>query len=593
MTSYISLLSKIEAFCNAHLQIKKYGGEFREQMPNFATKDEKYPVVFVTPTSDTEALNTNQFTVDIYCVDLIQADRANLNSIISDCQLILKDMYVYYTNDNDVEIDVVGTASMTPLNNQDLDYVAGWVMSITFEVASYGDCAIPMNPIEPNPPIVCADATQIIINSEGTQLYVNNIPSGATETQLITDSVVNLKDTASNLIGTLVVPAQTNPGIIAPNALLHIKKENDGAITNLSLLSNSNTQYIVNNNDISVNGVLAFDIHATESLDVRLRNTSNGTVTPVSVNKTGNYATIVLPNSTIEVNGTTEGTVVAGSTVDVITNIVPTSSTLVGNVLDLQFPASSGLDSDAERFLTATGVSSPTIITAVNNFVVGAKDNGLWYKMDFLYPFIGGTSTSTKFNMKNPIDTDDAFRITWNGGMTFTNGALSNGANGFGNTHFTPSINAGNNNTSIGYKSTTNLFASAMEMGAFNSQRRFAIFNFDDTQYVDMYGFNAGFGRVVISAPDTRGVYVASRTASNVLKLYRNGAQIGATATGVEGVVAEIPFKLYVGALNNAGTAQFFCARNLTFAFSGSGLTDSDVSNLTTLINAFDTAIGR
>ena len=219
MTSYISLLSKIEAFCNAHLQIKKYGGEFREQMPNFATKDEKYPVVFVTTTSDTEALNTNQFTVDIYCVDLIQADRANLNSIISDCQLILKDMYVYYTNDNDVEIDVVGTASMTPLNNQDLDYVAGWVMSITFEVASYGDCAIPMNPINPNPPSPgCADATQIIINSEGTQLYVNSIPSGATETQLITDSVVNLKDTASNLIGTLIVPAQTNPGIIAPNA---------------------------------------------------------------------------------------------------------------------------------------------------------------------------------------------------------------------------------------------------------------------------------------------------------------------------------------------------------------------------------------
>lgn len=297
MTSYISLLSKIEAFCNAHLQIKKYGGEFREQMPNFATKDEKYPVVFVTPTSDTEALNTNQFTVDIYCVDLIQADRANLNSIISDCQLILKDMYVYYTNDNDVEIDVVGTASMTPLNNQDLDYVAGWVMSITFEVASYGDCAIPMLPIEPNPSPSCADATQIIINSEGTELYVNSISSGATETQLITDSVVNLKDTASNLIGTLVVPAQTNPGIIAPDALLHIKKENDGTITNLSLLSNSSTQYIVDNNDISVNGVLSFDIHATEALDIRLRDTSNAIITPISVTDLGNHATIVLPSA--------------------------------------------------------------------------------------------------------------------------------------------------------------------------------------------------------------------------------------------------------------------------------------------------------
>ena len=200
MTSYISLLSKIEAFCNAHLQIKKYGGEFREQMPNFATKDEKYPVVFVTPTSDTEALNTNQFTVDIYCVDLIQADRTNLNSIISDCQLILKDMYVYYTNDNDIEIDVVGTASMTPLNNQDLDYVAGWVMSITFEVASYGDCAIPMNPINPNPPIVCEDA--IVENSDGS--YSATVASGGT---------LILPDTTYNFIVNGVTTSVTIPSL--------------------------------------------------------------------------------------------------------------------------------------------------------------------------------------------------------------------------------------------------------------------------------------------------------------------------------------------------------------------------------------------
>jgi len=304
MTSYISLLSKIEAFCNAHLQIKKYGGEFREQMPNFATKDEKYPVVFVTPTSDTEALNTNQFTVDIYCVDIIQADRANLNSIISDCQLILKDMYVYYTNDNDVEIDVVGTASMNPLNNQDLDYVAGWVMSITFEVASYGSCAIPMNPIRPIPSTSCENAIQIITDSNNNRLYTNDIPSGATETQVITDSEARLKDTASNLISSTFIPAQGSSGIIAPDALLHLKKENDGTITNLTLLSNSSTDYIVDNNDISVNGTLQFDIHATEALDIRLRDASNNVITPISVTDSGNHATIVLPTASGPIGAT-------------------------------------------------------------------------------------------------------------------------------------------------------------------------------------------------------------------------------------------------------------------------------------------------
>ena len=173
MTSYITLLSKIEQFCNAHLQIKKYGGEFREQMPNFSTKDEKYPVVFVEPLSDLEDLNTNQFSINVYCVDIIQKDRANLNTILSDCQLILKDMYVYYINDMDAQLDVVGTASMSPLNNYDSDYVAGWVMGITFEVSTYGPCEIPMNPITPTP-VECQDGS--VENSDGS--YTATVPSG-------------------------------------------------------------------------------------------------------------------------------------------------------------------------------------------------------------------------------------------------------------------------------------------------------------------------------------------------------------------------------------------------------------------------------
>ena len=175
MTSYITLLSKIEQFCNAHLQIKKYGGEFREQMPNFSTKNEKYPVVFVEPISDLEDLNTNQFSINVYCVDIIQKDRANLNTIVSDCQLILKDLYTYYVNDMDSQLDVVGTSTMTPVNNFDLDYVAGWVMSITFEVSGYGPCEIPMNPITPTP-VTCPDAT--VRNSDSS--YIETIESGGT-----------------------------------------------------------------------------------------------------------------------------------------------------------------------------------------------------------------------------------------------------------------------------------------------------------------------------------------------------------------------------------------------------------------------------
>ncbi len=93
MTSYQGLLNKLETFFNNHLQVKKFGGEFREQMPNFSTLDERYPLVYVVPTSETSGMNTNVFTLDIYCVDIIQKDRANINTILSDCQLILNDLY--------------------------------------------------------------------------------------------------------------------------------------------------------------------------------------------------------------------------------------------------------------------------------------------------------------------------------------------------------------------------------------------------------------------------------------------------------------------------------------------------------------------
>jgi len=49
MISYQSLINKISTFYNNHLQVKKVGSDFVEQLPNFATKDEKYPLVYIAP----------------------------------------------------------------------------------------------------------------------------------------------------------------------------------------------------------------------------------------------------------------------------------------------------------------------------------------------------------------------------------------------------------------------------------------------------------------------------------------------------------------------------------------------------------------
>lgn len=185
MTSYWKLLNKLETFFNAHIQVKKFGGEFREQMPNFSTLDERYPLVYVVPTSETSGMNTNVFTLDVYCVDIIQKDRANINTILSDTQLILNDLYLYYTDGSDLSIDILVDPTMTPLNNFDLDYVAGWVGSFTFEVNQYSVCEIPLEPITP----VVVDCEPAYVRNSYNS-YNTTVESG--ETLILPDTTYNV-----------------------------------------------------------------------------------------------------------------------------------------------------------------------------------------------------------------------------------------------------------------------------------------------------------------------------------------------------------------------------------------------------------------
>jgi len=146
--SYIKILNAFKEFADAHLQIKRFESEFSEQMPNFATEKESYPILFVAPSSSIFDENANQFTVTVYCFDIIEKDRVNINTILSDTNTILNDVYRWFKDGEVLGIDVIGDApNSTPINNALLDYAAGWQMDITFEVDTYGVCEIPFSPI--------------------------------------------------------------------------------------------------------------------------------------------------------------------------------------------------------------------------------------------------------------------------------------------------------------------------------------------------------------------------------------------------------------------------------------------------------------
>ncbi len=138
MTSYKYLIQQIEAYVNAHPTNPKYFHEFQEQLGNLATKDEFYPLVFVAPIGSDLAMNMNNITLEVYCLDLLTDGRENTTDVVNEMWLLLNDIFQYF-NDNHPYIGIVGGNSMSPLNNYALDYLSGWVGTFTFEVPANCD----------------------------------------------------------------------------------------------------------------------------------------------------------------------------------------------------------------------------------------------------------------------------------------------------------------------------------------------------------------------------------------------------------------------------------------------------------------------
>lgn len=250
-------------------------------------------------------------------------------------------------------------------------------------------------------------------------------------------------------------------------------------------------------------------------------------------------------------------------------------------------------DADAQAFFTASGLSDPGQKNAVNQLVVSLKSNNLWTKMYALYPFVGGTGSLHKWNLKNPLDTNGAFRIIWNGGVTHTsNGIVGNGTNGYGETYIQPSTNLLLNSTHISFWSKTNSQNATAEMGIqdtlLNAGLRVITRNASNQT---QYQVNDNASTIVSSVTDSSGFYCASRTASNSRKLYKNGTAIQtATSASTTRTIATIPV---LGQKNFNNTMMSYLAKTFSFASVGEGLNDTEALNFYNIVNTYNTALGR
>ena len=243
------------------------------------------------------------------------------------------------------------------------------------------------------------------------------------------------------------------------------------------------------------------------------------------------------------------------------------------------------LDPDAQAFITAAAITDPTQQSAINTLVVDLKGYSIWTKGKAWYPFVGGTASQHKFNLKNPLDTDAAFRLVFNGGWTHSStGALPNGTNGWANTYLTTQATLGLNSTSFGVYSRTNTNTLAPAIGNVTGAAPGECslwLNFGNAAYLRV---NSSIVSNIANF-DSRGLFIANRVNSTQVTIQIRGTQ----TTFANASQSTYPQPFQLGGVN----PNFFDNKQLAFAFIGDGLTAQNMTDLNTAVVAFQTALSR
>lgn len=257
-------------------------------------------------------------------------------------------------------------------------------------------------------------------------------------------------------------------------------------------------------------------------------------------------------------------------------------------------------DPDVLKFVAACSgasvVLTATQINALSEMVLKMKGTGIWAKMRAVYPMIGGASGSHKFNLKNPIDSDAAFRLSFIGSPTHSaNGVAWNGTTQYANTFLVPSTTLATNDSHLSYYSRTNSSIAGSDIGLYDGtigQSFYVGINYSGTQYQGIQSIEyTGPTALGISS---QGLYSGSRVNSTQEMHKRAGGAVR-TDTVSSNTGALFSASVYLGCIHNrpVSSPESFSDRQCAFASIGLGLTSAQLDSLYTIVQNYQTRLGR
>ena len=240
--------------------------------------------------------------------------------------------------------------------------------------------------------------------------------------------------------------------------------------------------------------------------------------------------------------------------------------------------------------LVSAGISPTTTqINAISTLVVGLKASGLWSKLYAFYPFIGGTAAAHAINAFD-VGAND---ITWNGTLTHNaNGVTGDGSTGYGDTGLNPaSVLATVNGLSLGvYTNPAGTNNNGIDIGAYSN---------GNTLFLA-----AGGVATMTTAHNTAqglkgsGLTIGTADSTEVDKVYVAGSLLNNGPLGYGLIFPSLNFYIlacnqFISSPGTGSSPQSFSNRNLRLAFISQLLSPSDVANMTTLVQIFQTSLSR
>jgi hypothetical protein len=257
-------------------------------------------------------------------------------------------------------------------------------------------------------------------------------------------------------------------------------------------------------------------------------------------------------------------------------------------------PPTASCDADAQAFITAAGITDSTQIAALCQLVIDLKSSGVWSSLEAVYPFVGGTATTHRYNLKNP----SLHTITWFGGVTHnSNGVIFNQINSYGDTGYKESVFETNGSThrSVYDRSTNIDFGIQIGAQDFNANKRNSIYtNYSNQYYSDCYDATVNLGRLTGANLGSNAFWTSSRTSLGAgdYSIYRNNVVLN-TSTGATIGSQPVATNVFIGGLNDTGVLSQPSGHNLAFASMGGSLSSGLISAYYTAVQTFQTTLGR